>query len=203
LQNRIAIVAALLSISCTASERPSAAESATASEEAAHRSTVSDAGIPRSCSDHTIRGESVGAITVGEPVDSLNRCPIVRDTIVPGGEGTTARKVFIALANDTIAAEIVDGSVWRIEVSSPGVRTADSLGVGTPLARLLALSNPRGVSGEGQMFVLSPDHCGQSFEISHFGPMPAGGWTRTALSKLPDTTHVISVLVVRCHPELF
>lgn len=111
--------------------------------------------------------------------------------------------VFIALGADTIAAQIVDGRVWRIEVLSPGARTVDSLGVGTPLRRLLEMSSPRGAAGEGRMFILSPDHCGQSFEISRVGPMPKAGWTLAALAKLPDTTHVIRVLVVRCHPELY
>jgi hypothetical protein len=155
------------------------------------------------CGDRTIRGERVGIIAIGDPVDSLRKCKVVRDTVVPGGEGTMARKVFIALGPDTIAAEIVEGRVWRIEVSSPGIRTVDSLGVGTPLRRLLEMSSPRGALGEGRMFVLSPDHCGQSFEISYFGAMPRGGWTRAALAKLPDATHVIRVLVVRCHPELY
>jgi hypothetical protein len=136
-------------------------------------------------------------------VDSLRKCNVVRDTVVQEDEGGKARKVFIALAADTIAAGIRDGRVWRIEVSSPGARTVDSLGVGTPLSRLLQMSNPRGASGEGRMYVLSPDHCGQSFQISHFGLMPSGGWTRTTMAKLPDSTHVIRVLVRRCYPGLY
>ena len=155
------------------------------------------------CGKPIITGSRVGSIAIGDPVDSLKKCRVVRDTVVPDGEGTTVRKVFIALAKDTIAASIVDGLVWRIEVFSPGIRTPDSLGVGTPLRRLMEMSDPRGASGEGRMFVLSPDHCGQSFEISHFGPMPRGGWNRLTMMSLPDTTRVIRVLVLRCHPELY
>lgn len=203
MHTRIALVAAVLSIACTASERSPAADSDTASHVAADKSTTPTEIQQRECRDQMIRAERVGEIAIGDPLDSLKKCRVVRDTVVPGGEGTTARKIFIALANDTIAAEIVDSRVWRIEVTSPGVRTPDSLGVGTPLRRLLEMSSPRGASGEGRMFVLSPDHCGQSFEISHFGPMPRGGWTRAALANLPETTHVISVLVTSCHPALY
>ena len=143
----------------------------------------------------------VGAIAIGDPVESLKKCQVVRDTVVPADEGSTARKVFIALGADTVAAEIVDGRVWRIEALSPGILTADSIGVGTPLSRLLRMSNPRGITGEGRMFVVSPDHCGESFQISHFAPDPRGGWTRAALAKLPEGTHVTRVLVIGCHPE--
>lgn len=195
------MVAAVLSIACTVSERPPAADSATASQPTADTSPTTAVSEQRDCGEQTIRGERVGEIAIGDPVDSLGKCHVVRDTVVPDGEGTTVRKVFVALARDTIAATIVDGRVWRIEVSSPGLRTPDSLGVGTPLGRLLEMSNPRGSSGEGRMFVRSPDHCGQSFEIP-YPSIPRGDWTRH-LAELPETTRVIRVLVQRCHPALY
>jgi hypothetical protein len=202
-RRELLICALIASVACKESEHPPQGTEFTSSTSASASPAVSAQSKSGDCGDRTIRGERVGKIAIGDPVESLTKCHVVRDTVVQAGEGTTARKVFIALAADTVAAEIVDGRVWRIEVSSPAVRTVDSLGVGTPLRRLLQMSNPRGASGEGRMFVLSPDHCGQSFEISYFGPMPSGGWTRAALAKLPETTHVIGVLVVRCHPELY
>jgi len=203
LRLRVALIAAVLAVSCARPERPRVADSGADLQVDAVKSTTPAGTEYQNCGDQTIRGERVGDIAIGDPVDSLKKCRVVRDTVVPGGEGTMARKVFIALSKDTIAAEIVDGRVWRIEVSSPGVRTADSIGVGTSLRRLLELSDPRGASGEGRMFVLSPDHCGHSFEISHFGPMPRAGWTRATMATLPESTHVIGVLVVSCHPSLY
>lgn len=203
------LLALSLVVACKGSQQPRRATDSAASKPGAASASASASVSPQpqrsshGCDDPTIRQERVGRIRIGDPVDSLSKCNIVRDTVVPDNEGGKTRKVFIALAADTIAAEIVDGRVWRIEVFSPGIRTVDSLGVGTRLPRLLQLSNPRGASGEGRMFVLSPDHCGQSFGISHFGPMPKGGWTRAALAQLPDTIRVIHVLVVACHPELY
>jgi len=196
-------VALIASVACKGSEHPQQGTDSTSSSSAAVSPATAAQSKSDDCLDRTIRIERVGKIAIGDKVDSLTKCNVVRDTVVLEDEGGKARKVFVALAADTIAAQIVDGQVWRIEVSSPGIRTADSLGVGTPLRRLLEMSSPSGASGEGRMFVLSPDHCGQSFEISFFGPMPRSGWSPAALAKLPDGTHVIRVLVVRCHPELY
>ena len=159
--------------------------------------------LSSACGDRVIREGRVGKLAIGDPVDSVRRCAVVRDTMVSYGEGSLTRTLFVAFAADTVGAEIVDGKVWRLTVSSPGLRTVDSLGVGTSLRQLLDMSSPRGASGEGRMFVLSPDHCGQSFEINYFGPMPRGGWIPAALARLPDTTHVIRVLVNSCHRSLY
>ena len=207
-------IAMIASFACKGSERPPQGTDSIGPSPAAVSPADSIASSPAAvspavsmqpnsdhCADRTIRQERVGIIAIGDPVDSLRKCSIVRDTVVSEDEGGKARMVSIALAADTIRAQIVDGRVWRIEVSSPGVRTPESLGVGTPLGRLLEMSNPRGVSGEGRMFVRSPDHCGQSFEIP-FPSIPRGDWTRH-LAELPDTTHVIRVLVQRCHPALY
>ncbi len=200
---RTLAVALIASVACKGSEHPQQGRDSLSSSSADVSPATSAQSKSDDCGDRTIRRERVGKIAIGDPVDSLTKCNVVRDTVVLEDEGGKARKVFVALAADTIAAQIVEGQVWRIEVSSPGIRTADSLGVGTPLHRLLEMSSPRGASGEGRMFVLSPDHCGQSFEISYFGPMPRGGWTPATLAKLPDGTHVIRVRVARCHPKLY
>lgn len=204
-------IALIASVACKGSEHPQ--PDSTSSSPAAVSPAISAQPNSDDCGDRTIHQERVGKIAIGDPVDSLRKCSIVRDTVVQEDEGGKARMVSIAFATDTIRAQIVDGRVWRIEVSSPGIRTVDSLGVGTPLNRLLQMSNPRGASGEGRMYVLSPDHCGQSFQITYqqltevqrrdFGLRSSGGWTRVTMARLPDTTHVIRVLVTRCHPELY
>ena len=154
---------------------------------------------PMPCDDGTISEEGVGELSIGDAVDAARKCRVVRDTTVPADEGMSARKLFVIIGRDTVAAEIVENRVWRIEVLSPGPRTADSLGVGTPLSQLLRLRNPRGITGEGRMFVVSSDHCGLSFQLSPPGPAAhRGEWDRNALSKLPSSTVVSRVLVIGC-----
>jgi hypothetical protein len=107
--------------------------------------------------------------------------------------------IAVAFPRDTVEAEIVDSRVWRIEVLSPRFRTADSLGVGTPLRRLLALRDPRGITGEGQLFVVSPEHCGLSFRLSDNGSSArTQNWDLAALSRLPSATVVNKILIVGC-----
>jgi hypothetical protein len=116
-----------------------------------------------------------------------------------GAEGMPARKLTALFSRDTVVAEIVDGRVWRIALSSPLLRTTDSLGVGTPLTRLLKLKNPRGLTGEGELFVVSPEHCGLSFRLSDAGPAShRGDWDRASLARLPQSTVVSEVLIVGC-----
>ena len=110
-----------------------------------------------------------------------------------------ARKLRVALSRDTVEAEIVDGRIWRIAVHSPRLRTADSLGVGTTLARLLQLRNPRGMTGEGRFYVASPAHCGMSFRLANAGPgAQRGDLDSAGLARLPKSAVVSEVLVFGC-----
>jgi hypothetical protein len=130
------------------------------------------------------------------------KCVVVRDTTRLASEGQLARMIAIAFPVDTVEAEIVNGRVWRIEVRSPGFQTADSLGVGTPLPSLLELKNPRGITGEGQLFVVSPEHCGLSFRLSDNGSSArTQNWDRAALARLTSKTVVDKILIVGCDPR--
>jgi hypothetical protein len=110
-----------------------------------------------------------------------------------------ARKLLVALSRDTVEAEVVSGRVWRIAVASPRLRTADSLGVGTIKARLLQLTKPRLMTGEGRLFVASPEHCGMSFKLANAGRGALrGNLDRVGLARLPDTAVVSEVLIFGC-----
>lgn len=154
------------------------------------------------CGDAVITDEGIGELRIGTTVESVRqKCTVVSDKTGPGAEGMPARKLAVALARDTVEAEIVDGRVWRIAVHSPRLRTADSLGVGTTLARLLQLRNPRGMAGEGKFFVASPEHCGMSFRLANTGPgSQRGDMTSRGLRQLPSSTLVSEVLVFGCRP---
>ncbi len=165
-------------------------------------STPSAATRVLSCGEAIIRGEGIGLLRIGVSVDSVRRhCVVVRDTTVLGAEGMPARKMAIAIAADTVEAEIVDNRVWRLAVLSPHFRTADSLGVGTPLSRFLGMEKPRAFMGEGEVFLILPSHCGLSFRLADMGSRrPRAEYDSAALASLPKTAHVSEVLVFGCRP---
>lgn len=144
-------------------------------------------------------GRGIGDLSIGKTVgDVRSECGVVHDTTRLASEGQLARILTVAV-RDLVEAEVVDGKVWRIEVVSARFRTPDSLGVGTPLSRLLELRNVRGITGEGQLFVVSPGHCGLSFRLSNNGSgARSQNWDRAALSRLPSATVVDKVLIVGC-----
>ena len=123
----------------------------------------------------------------------------MRDTVERRAEGQPSRVVTVLVGGDTVVAEVDSGRVWRIELTRPSPRTVDSLGVGTPLARLLELPGVRAVSGEGGVYLLSSARCGLSFQLSEHGPdglRPQ--WDVAALRRFPRSTVVSRVLVVGC-----
>ena len=155
---------------------------------------------PNDCGAQTIAAGRVGNLRIGESVAFVKaRCAVVRDTTRLGLEGMSERRLAVRFRTDSLEAEIVDDKVWRLDISTPGFRTADSLGVGTPVARLLRLREARGLVGEGVLVVVSPERCGVSFVLS--GGIPRGRvrtWDSTALSALPTTITVKKVLVLAC-----
>jgi hypothetical protein len=152
------------------------------------------------CGAAEIDGAGIGALRIGAPVDSVRaHCTIVRDTVAPGIEGMPARTLNVVIAGDTVLAEIDSERVWRVQLLRPAFRTADSLGVGTPLSRLLRLPDARAFTGEGGLFVMSPARCGLSFELSENGGANYGGeWDAARLRRLPAGTVVKRVLIVGC-----
>lgn len=152
------------------------------------------------CGEPIIAGTGIGALRIGTPVDSVkSKCRVSRDATEIGEEGMPARVLSVAFATDTVEAEIEADSVWRIQVKHPALRTADSLGVGTPLARLLGLPGVHGMMGEGALFVASPARCGLSFQLSETGAdAPGREWTVDKLRRLPPSTVVTRVLIVGC-----
>lgn len=195
---RLVLVLAL--IGCEAAPPPSPPDTANASPVASLPIPGSSAPRASLCGDEVIGDEGIGALRIGATVAFVRQnCNAVRDTTAPGAEGMPARKLAVALSRDTVEAEIVDGRVWRIAVHSPRLRTADSLGVGTSIARLLQLRNPRGMTGEGKFFVASPEHCGMSFRLANAGPGARRGDLDSAgLARLPKSTTVSEVLVFGC-----
>jgi hypothetical protein len=159
------------------------------------------------CGDAVLGDERVGMVRIGASVASVtSQCRVLRDTVQPGGEGTTERRITVFFLPDSVEATIVDDRVWRIDVTSPRIRTSDSLGVGSSLGDLLRFGDAQGAAGEGRFFVLSPSHCGLSFELAGgIPPRRSRGWDQKELSTLSPAIKVKRVLVVHapenCRPS--
>lgn len=161
------------------------------------RSTASRA--TETCGRPVVDGSGVGAIHIGMAADSVKaHCVVARDTVERRSEGQLERILVVPFEDDTATVEVNDGRVWRIEITDPGLRTAAWLGVGTPLSELLALKGGvQGLTGEGNLFVITEALCGLSFELSQ-PRSPAGDWPEARLRTLPKSTVVKRVLVIGC-----
>jgi hypothetical protein len=156
---------------------------------------------PSGCSSTLLRGTGIGALRIGATLASVrSSCDVRDEATIAGAEGMPARIAYVEVNGKLVEAEIVDDKVWRLAIGLPDFRTSDSLGVGTPLSRLLKLPQPRGMMGEGALYFASPAHCGLSFKLSENRPLPPSGqnWNAAALSRLPPTTKVTEVLAVGC-----
>jgi hypothetical protein len=171
------------------------------SANASARDTIS-ARDTTSCGPHSvITGAGLGGLRVGATVAEVeSACNVVEDYFGPGAEGSTERYLVVDFDTAQVRAIVVDDRVWRVQITSDAFRTADSLGVGTPLARLLRIPGLRGAEGEGRLFVMSPERCGLSFRLSHIprGGEHRGAWDLAALRSLPAETTVDEVLSFGC-----
>lgn len=152
------------------------------------------------CASNVMTGNGIGDLAVGTPVDSVTQlCRVIRDTVELDNEAMPSRVLFVLVGSDTVKAEINSGKVWRIQIATQEPRTVDSLGVGTALSRMLELRQPKGWWGEGAIFLVSPQHCGLSFELSaKSSDVPPGDLDYDDLSRLPNATVVRRVLIVGC-----
>jgi hypothetical protein len=135
-------------------------------------------------------------------VDIKQRCQVLTDTSQPDDEGSPERVLLVKIGNDTLTAVIYDKRVYRVEVYSPNLRSADSLGVGSALATLLRTGGARVLGGEGRYYVVLPNHCGLSFQLPVVEFPDSLGYPDVlegaALKQLSDTLRVTGVLIVGC-----
>ncbi len=191
---RVAIGALVAVAGCRLESRRAGDSAATARDVAA---------APRGCGAPVIDSAGVGGLRVGTSLDSVRlRCDVVRDTVERRAEGMPVRVLTVAVGGTPVEAEIAEGRVWRINVTTRGPRTVDSLGVGTPLRQLIArFPEAIGAHGEGGVYMPSA-RCGLGFRLTSPGPAVAfRGGTAAALRGLPDSTVVTRVLVTGCATE--
>lgn len=169
-------------------ENPQAADSAAASRTCG----VTGAAL--------LTEEGIGELKQGRPVSEVSAlCDVISDSQQQGTEGMMERVIVVRLGSETVRAIVTDDRVFRIEVNTPRFRTADSLGVDTPLRRIAVMRGAQFAPGEDGVYGFSPDHCGLSFRFSLPWRPPAGGqWTAAAISRVHGDAAVDRVIVIPC-----
>lgn len=194
----LALAACLAMVACTAPDEQADGQGTATTTPAA----TASASTPTECTSGAgtvLTGAGVAGIRMREDAEEVRRrCNVVADTtLILEGQPQPAMK--IALNGDTIIAEIVDDRIWRINITSPGLATSDSLRVGTPARRLAAIPGAIVTPGEGNYYVLLPDHCGLSFALDGL-PIRARPWTIAELATQPDSARVTKILITgSCH----
>ena len=151
--------------------------------------------VSAACDARLLTDEGIGALRIGMSVDSIRTvCRVLRDTVVTDMEGMPSRRLTIGTGPDSVEAEIVENKLWRLSVYAPRFQSADSLGVGTSIARFKAIAGARAMRGEGAVYAAIPAHCGMSFQLTGF--KPAAG--AVVLQTLPPSVTVLRVLIFGC-----
>jgi hypothetical protein len=200
----VRFAAALVVLACAPGRRDAAQGSPDSHAAAPLEAQPADAGeAASSCASRIITGAGIGALRVGATVDSVRAsCAVIHDSVEIRAEGMPARIIDVALGADTIEAEVVDGRIWRITIDRPGLTTADSLRVGSPLSRLLEHHGAHGAVGEGKLFVLLPDRCGLSFRLAaRPGDVARSSYDESGLRALPSTIVVDQLLITGCSTQ--
>jgi len=105
-------------------------------------------------------------------------------------EGIPESIAVLLVGGDTIRAAIDSGRIYRFSVRSARFRTADSLGAGTPLSRLLSEAGVYATTGEGAVFVWSASRCGLGFRLWDPTAAREMAWDPGGLGDAPDSVGV-------------
>jgi hypothetical protein len=167
------------------------------------RDTVAAAASDSTCGvgeSPRLDEDGIGYLRHGREVSEISRlCDVISDTGQRGPGGTMERVVVVRLAGETLRAIIANERVSRIEINSPRFRTADSLGVDTPLRRIARMRGAQFAPGEDAVYGFSPEHCGLSFRFSVPLRPPAGGqWTTALIEAEHGDAAVNRVIVIPC-----
>jgi hypothetical protein len=197
-----ALLAALIAIACRRSEdairrddtgvAPPVSVSADSVAPVAHNCGIP--GIPM------LTDNGIGDLKVGLSVAAVReKCEIVSDSEQQGSEGMKERVLIVRTGAETTRAVVNDERIWRIEVTSPGLNTDDSLGVDTPLHRIATKRGARFVPGEDGVYGFIANHCAISFRFSiPLRPPRGGDWTAAAIDKAHGDATVDRILITKC-----
>jgi hypothetical protein len=159
--------------------------------------SVPDCGVTGTA---TIENDGIGQLKVGRKVDDVRSlCEVTSDAQELGTEGMKERVLTVNVGGTTVKALIDKDRVMRIAVSSPALRTRDSLGVDTPLHTLADKRGARFVPGEDGVYGFVADHCGLSFRFAIPMRPPTGrDWTADGAKREHGGASVNRVLITSC-----
>ena len=147
--------------------------------------------------------EGVGPIRIYASLDSIRQlCPIVRDTTVQPQPGLAAEHlVSVLMGTDTAVVSVRRNRVVQVFLTSPHFATADSIGVGTTLGRLLRFAQVKGYGVRGDLLIDVPAKCGLTFGITgRYPDLPDGLKDTTTLSRVPVSATVNRIRIDGCDP---
>jgi hypothetical protein len=144
--------------------------------------------------------DGIGELKQGRPVSEVSAlCDVISDAEQRGQEGMMERVLVVNVAGESVRSVVQNDRIFRIEVNTPRFRTADSLGVDTPLSRIASMRGAQFAPGEDGVYGFSPDHCGLSFRFSLPWRPPAGGqWTAKQIEEEHSTAAVNRVIIIPC-----
>lgn len=156
------------------------------------------------CAARLVTDDAVGPLRLGVSIDSVRRmCRVVHDTTVKVyATAYPVRQLSVLLGDDTAVVSVASGRVRDIQLSSRTFATADSLGVGTTLRRILQLAQPKGYGVNGELVVASPAKCGLTFLFAgRFPELRDGEKDVAVLRRLPPDTPVDRIRIDGCPQE--
>jgi hypothetical protein len=144
--------------------------------------------------------EGIGELKAGRRVSDVKRlCDVMNDSEQRGIEGQMERVIIVRLGSETVSSTVVKDKIWRIDVRTPHFRTADSLGIDTPLHRIAKMRGAQFAPGEDGVYGFVAAHCGLSFRFSlPLRPPKGGQWTAATIDKDHGDATVDRVLVNSC-----
>ena len=109
------------------------------------------------------------------------------------------RVLALDILGEVVLATVENDKIGRIAVSTPRIRTSDSLGVDTPLRTIASLRGAQFFPGEDGVYAFVTSHCAMSFRFSLPLRPPAGGqWSAKAIAAEHGDAAVDRVLITKC-----
>ncbi|HEX6643288.1 MAG TPA: hypothetical protein VF037_01340 [Gemmatimonadales bacterium] len=150
----------------------------------------------------TLDGSGAGCVRVGMTLPELAPgCLVISRDTVPGPEGMAEDRAAVRAGGDPLHAVLVRDTVWRIEVTRPGLATDDGIGVGSSAGELLARPASAIIGGEGNLFVTLGARCGMSFELGGLPPEVKALPPDAARGRIPEGTTISRILIFGCPVE--
>ncbi len=148
-----------------------------------------------------VTDSGLGVLSIGLTVTEVKqRCRVLRDTLRNNWDYAEAQRALsVVVGADTVIAWAPSGTVSLIDISSPSLRTRESLGVGTRLRTLLRRRGVTGATGEASTYASLASHCGLAFVLSGGGRQEDGAeYTAAEMRTWPASITVTKVQIFGC-----